>query len=277
MPSNPPTSSHPGVWRQLLALVALSAVGSVMPLGAPALAGVLARGFALSPSQVGLYFLSELGATSLVSLPAILLVRYVPLRRAMAMAVAGFVVFNLLSWFAGSYAWLLALRVGASAAGGTVMILTMTGIARLPRQEVGFGAWVAGQLMLSALVILAFPVIADHIGVQGVYVFVALLMAGAAVTLPWLPASVAPGAAEVGVSVDILGTGLRIGGVLLFYLAIAGIWTFLEKSALIPVCCARALIVPWPRRRCLASLAACVPLPWAVGLTSAALGTQRWH
>ncbi|KON63089.1 major facilitator superfamily protein [Komagataeibacter europaeus] len=223
-------SSRPGrYWLPLAALVIFSAVSSIMSLGAPALAGVLTRGFHLTSAEVGFYFLVELGSVSLVSIPAIWLVPRIRLRRAMAGGVAIFIIFNLLSWCAPDYTLLLFTRAGAAAGEGFVMILTMTGISLLPRQEMSFGFWVAGQLILSAMVIVVFPVIADHSGACGVYAFVGLLMTLAIPCVFWLPDRT-PAALHTGEHTGFsLSSGLRVLGVLCFYLGLSGVWTFLEK------------------------------------------------
>ncbi|MBE7620929.1 MFS transporter [Komagataeibacter sp. FXV2] len=217
---------------QIAAIVALSAVGAIMPLGAPAMAGVLMKDFNLSPVQAGTYFTIELGCGSLASLPALWWLPRVSMRRALYAAVVLYILANVASYMTHDYHVLLLCRAIGSLGMGTIMVLTMTLAGHMARKEFVFGLWVSGQLLLSAIVIMLFPWLDVHGGIGAIYLSVAFLMLLAGLLAPAFPDIPVP---ERTKPTTILhegsrtGSVMRIMGVLLFYLAIGGIWTFMER------------------------------------------------
>ncbi len=223
----------------LLSLVVFAAITPLLLLVAPAVAAQLGSQLGLSASQVGTYFFVELGAFSCATLPAFLWLGRVDARRVAAYAVALFCAGNfatavLIPAFAG----LLVLRAITSLGGGTLMVLCMTSAATSANRDRVYGLWVVGQLLAGAVGLLVLPHLFGQFGLRALYVVLGLLgLCAAPLTRGFDPAvgrmprsqsKVDKGSASF---TTIANTVLVIGGVLAFYVAIGGVWTFASKAA----------------------------------------------
>jgi predicted MFS family arabinose efflux permease len=224
------TASDRGIYTYISVF---SSVLYTVLLTAPVVAGKLAEQFALEPVQIGALFSAELGAFSLASVPAYLWLRRLNLRTATYLFVTIVILGNLVSGFIDSYAWLLAARVITSLAAGsiTVIILTLSGQTANPSRA--FGLYVVFQLAMGALILAVFPILYADTGVAAIYWTLAGLTA---LCLPvvskidgeTLRATSAVSAAS-GPKPPMTGLVAGLAAVLLFYIALSGVWSFMAQ------------------------------------------------
>jgi predicted MFS family arabinose efflux permease len=135
---------------------------------------------------------------------------------------------------------LLVLRALTALGGGTLMVLCMTSAATSGNRDRVYGLWVVGQLVAGALGLFVLPHLFDAFGLRALYVVLAVLaLIASPLTRGFDPAL---GGAS-GKQVQQAGSGINgksgtwllatlvIGGVLAFYVAIGGVWTFASKAA----------------------------------------------
>jgi predicted MFS family arabinose efflux permease len=225
----------------LLSLVVFAAITPLLLLVAPAVAAQLGGQLGLSASQIGTYFFVELGAFSCATLPSLLWLGRVDARRVAAIATAVFCIGNLATaLLMPGFVVLLVLRALTALGGGTLMVLCMTSAATSGNRDRVYGLWVVGQLVAGALGLFVLPHLFDAFGLRALYVVLAVLaLIASPLTRGFDPAL---GGAS-GKQVRQAGSGINgksgtwflatlvIGGVLAFYVAIGGVWTFASKAA----------------------------------------------
>ncbi len=226
----------------LLSLVVFAAITPLLLLVAPAVAAQLGGQLGLSASQIGTYFFVELGAFSCATLPSLLWLGRVDARRVAAIATAVFCLGNLATAvLMPGFVALLVLRALTALGGGTLMVLCMTSAATSGNRDRVYGLWVVGQLVAGALGLVVLPHLFEAFGLRALYVTLAVLaLIASPLTRGFDPAlggasgkqaqQAASGNHGGRSSTWFLAT-LVIGGVLTFYVAIGGVWTFASKAA----------------------------------------------
>jgi predicted MFS family arabinose efflux permease len=221
----------------LLSLVVFAAVTPLLLLVAPAVAAQLAVQLGLSASQIGTYFFVELGAFSCATLPSLLWLGRVDARRVAAVATAVFCIGNFATALAmPGFAGLLALRTVTALGGGTLMVLCMTSAATSANRDRVYGLWVVGQLVAGAVGLFLLPHVFAGYGLRALYVVLGVLgLCAAPLVRGFDPALGRAKHAGATATAQETGTALNaflvIGGVLAFYVAIGGVWTFASKAA----------------------------------------------
>lgn len=222
----------------LVSLVVFAAITPLLLLVAPAVAAQLGGQLGLSASQIGTYFFVELGAFSCATLPSLWWLGRIDARRVAAFATLVFCAGNFATAvLMPGFVALLVLRAITALGGGTLMVLCMTSAATSGNRDRVYGLWVVGQLIAGAVGLFILPHLFEAFGLRALYVVLALLaLVASPLTRGFDPAlgggaakQVRARAADRGGAV-LLAT-LVIGGVLAFYVAIGGVWTFASKAA----------------------------------------------
>ncbi|MCY1157463.1 MAG: major facilitator superfamily 1 [Citricoccus sp.] len=210
-----------------------SAVLYTVLLTAPVVAGKLAEQFALEPLQIGALFSAELGAFSLATVPAYLWLRRLNLRTATYLFATIVILGNLVSGFIDDYGWLVAARVITSLAAGSITVIILTLSGRTANPSRAFGLFVVFQLAMGALILAVFPSLYAGTGVAAIYWTLAGLTA---LCLPVVskidgealratPATDATSGSKPPMARLVAG----LAAVLLFYVALSGVWSFMAQ------------------------------------------------
>lgn len=215
-------------------IAVFSAVLYTVLLIAPVIAGKLVEQFGLTPVQVGTLFSLELGAFSLATVPAYLWLRRMNLRTATYIFTAIVISGNVVSGFVDDFGFLMITRVVTSLAAGsiTVIILTLSGKTANPSRA--FGIFVVFQLAMGALILAVFPSLFAAAGVAAIYwtlagLAVLCLLVVNRIDGEALRAAAPIAAAEATKRVPILKAAAGLAAVLLFYIALSGVWSFIAQ------------------------------------------------
>ncbi|ELN2737951.1 MFS transporter [Pluralibacter gergoviae] len=223
-----PFSSALHARRLLCAIVVFAALAPGILMTAPAVAAQLASEWQLSPARIGYLFSTELGGMSLATVPAWWWMRRISWRKVALGAVGVFLLANLLSAAVTRYEPLLLVRFAASLAGGTLMILCISCAAATANPSRTYAFWVLGQLLLGIAGLLALPPLFAVVGLKAAYLGLAAI---AALALPLVGAFPARfKAAECGAAGRRVSLARRLQAVLavlLFYISLSAIWTFI--------------------------------------------------
>ncbi|MCK3852585.1 MFS transporter [Pseudomonas sp. W2Jun17] len=224
MPTQPSAAK-----ARLAAIVLFAAITPTILMTAPAVAAQLASEWQLSPARIGDLFSVELGAMSLATLPAWWWLKRVDWRTAALIAALLFIVANLLSMRADTYAALLALRCASALAGGSLMILCLASAATTANPSRVYGLWVMGQLVVGALGLIVLPGLFERFGLNACYLILAGLMSLLLPLARAFPAGNATAPANHGPSLpgSRWKAALGVGAVLAFYISLGGVWTFI--------------------------------------------------
>lgn len=216
----------------IFAIFIFAAVGPLILMAAPVIAQQVAIEWSLSPSQVGTFFLVELGVMSTVSIPAYLWVKKVPFRKAALYATILFTIGNILSIFAKSFEFLLIARFIAALGGGTIMIITITSCSLTSKAERTYGFWMLGQVILSALTLFFLPkFFFPYFGLKSCFILMLLVTC---IALPFhryfadYVIQRKSDAQEQQKQNSLLGW-VSVLSTFLFYVAIGGVWTFMSS------------------------------------------------
>lgn len=208
---------------------------------APELERQMRSELAYEPSQVGAFFIVELGALGLASLPFRWLRARMGSARLGSIATALWVIANALSALAlPSFAGVLATRFVAGLAAGILMVLGLKTAAAARIPDHAFALMVCAQLASGAALLAVIPALmASGLGLKAVFVVNMLL----AIPVPWLVRSLDAAQPSVGRVDGDTGTGgvtPRRSGFLLvlaaavFNATIGGLWTFIGEFAKSP-------------------------------------------
>ena len=214
-------------------IAVFSAVLYTVLLIAPVIAGKLIEQFGLTPVQVGTLFSLELGAFSLATVPAYLWLRRMNLRTASYIFTAVVIAGNVVSGFVDDFGLLMIARVVTSLAAGsiTVIILTLSGKTANPSRA--FGIFVVFQLAMGALILAVFPSLFAGAGVSAIYWTLAGLAVLCLLVVNRIDGEVlrtaASVAAEAPSRVPVLKAASGMAAVLLFYIALSGVWSFIAQ------------------------------------------------
>jgi predicted MFS family arabinose efflux permease len=214
-------------------IAVFSAVLYTVLLIAPVIAGKLIEQFGLTPVQVGTLFSLELGAFSLATVPAYLWLRRMNLRTASYIFTAVVIAGNVVSGFVDDFGLLMISRVVTSLAAGsiTVIILTLSGKTANPSRA--FGIFVVFQLAMGALILAVFPSLFAAAGVAAIYWTLAGLAVLCLLVVNRIDGealrTAAPVAAEAAKRVPVLKAAAGMAAVLLFYVALSGVWSFIAQ------------------------------------------------
>ena len=220
--------------KTILALTLIAAVAPALLMMAPVVAGQLGAELQLGPAAIGSLFTAELGAMSLASLPACYWLSRVNWRLAGTLAASVFIVANLGSMLADSASTLIPLRVLSGLGGGSLMILCMGTASMLPKPDRIYGFWVMGQLVLGALGLMLLPSLFAHYGLAVFFAVLAVLMLLCLPLIRYLPAKKqqSAGTAKPDTTARLsLPALVGLLAVLLFYISLNGVWTFLGALA----------------------------------------------
>ena len=226
-------------------IAVFSAVLYTVLLIAPVIAGKLVEQFGLTPVQVGTLFSLELGAFSLATVPAYLWLRRMNLRTATYIFTAIVISGNVASGFVDDFGLLMITRVVTSLAAGsiTVIILTLSGKTANPSRA--FGIFVVFQLAMGALILAVFPSLFAAAGVAAIYwtlagLAVLCLLVVNRIDGEALRTAAPIAAAEATKRVPMLKAAAGLAAVLLFYIALSGVWSFIAQAGAMNDHCGRS-------------------------------------
>ncbi len=215
--------------RAMTAVVTLAAVVSVTLLAAPGVVGALISGLRFTPKQAGYTIAIEQACMSLAAIPALWWMPRFDRVFIGRLCLCAAVVTNLLCVGTHDFTAIAVLRGLTGIAEGSVMAICL--------------AVVAGAISLLVL-----ARIAPDYRSPVLFFALALLMAAVLPTVRWLPHPAGALAnASVGRPAVTAGAAAALAAVLTFYLAISGVWTYLERiglqNAIAPEVIARALSI----------------------------------
>jgi len=216
------------------AVMGLAAVVPVMALIAPLVVGALINGYGFSVRQAAFTLSAELGAMSLATLPALWWLPRYNWRTVVRVSLVVMVLANLLSMGAKSFALLASLRLVSGLAGGSIMLVTLAVIGMTRQQERNFGLWAVGQLVFAAIGLSLLPRVLSWHGLGALYAALAVLLALLFPGAGWLPRRSVPvpvPAVAAGTVAGRLSLASLAGfaGILVFYVALSGVWAYLER------------------------------------------------
>lgn len=214
-------------------IAVFSAVLYTVLLIAPVIAGKLVQQLDLTPVQVGTLFSLELGAFSLATVPAYLWLRRMNLRTATYLFTVIVITGNMVSGFLDDYGLLLVARVLTSLAAGSITVIILTLSGRTSNPSRAFGIFVVFQLAMGALILAVFPTLYADAGVGAIY----WTLAGLAVLCLFVVNRIdgealrrdVPIAASESKRVPVRKAAAGMAAVLLFYLALSGVWSFMAQ------------------------------------------------
>lgn len=219
---------------RLLAIVLFAAIVPCVLMTAPAVATQYATQLGLGPAGIGRLFSAELAAMSLATLPAYYWQSRWDWRQVARGAALLFIAANLASAWSNDYGTLMALRALSALGGGTLMVVCIASAAGSPQSDRVYGLWVCGQLILGAIGLWLLPSLFASFGLQALYLSLALLMllclplAGA---FPSHPVAAPAQQRERSTAPKWLPGCLGLLAVLLFYIGLSAVWTFIGSIA----------------------------------------------
>ncbi|MER5388700.1 MFS transporter [Saccharopolyspora sp. NPDC002686] len=210
-----------------------SAVLYSVLLIAPVIAGPLVTKYGIGPSETGLLFSCELGAFSLATVPAYFWLTRFRLTASVTACTLVVVAGQVASGFAADFWLLLVVRIATSLAAGSITVVLLSLSSRTRNPGRAFGIFVVAQLVMGALILAVFPTLYADSDVSAVYWTLAGLMV---LCLPFIGllrgitlSTPDSRAHQERRSPARFAAGLA--ALLLFYLALSGVWSFMGQIA----------------------------------------------
>jgi len=218
----------------LFAVVLFAAIVPSVLMMAPVVASQYAAELGIGPARIGQLFSAELAAMSLATLPSYFWLSRWNWQRVAFGAAAVFILANLVSAYSVDFHSLLGLRTLSALAGGTLMVICIASASASSQQDRVYGLWVSGQLILGALGLWILPTLFAMAGLKALYLSLALLMAlcmPLAAFFPVAARSRAQSLSSAGASNSRLPGLLGVFAVLMFYVGLSAVWTFVGSIA----------------------------------------------
>ncbi|WP_295475202.1 MFS transporter [uncultured Pseudomonas sp.] len=219
---------------RLAAIVLFAAIVPAVLMTAPAVATQYALQLGLNPARIGQLLSAELAVMSLATLPAYYWQRRCDWRRVAQAAAVLFIVTNLASAWTADYGLLMSLRILSALGGGTLMVVCIASAASSRQPERVYGLWVSGQLILGAVGLWLLPPLFASYGLKALYLGLAALMLAClplATALPQRAQPPAPRPGQQPVARSRLAGVCALLAVLLFYVGLSAVWTFIGSIA----------------------------------------------
>lgn len=233
-PSEPGDGLHARSGQIYLFVGVLSAVLYTVLLVAPVIAGPLVAKYQIDPAQTGLLFSAELGAFSLATVPAFLWLTRVPVTVSVTVCTLVAAAGQLVSGVVTDFEVLVAVRVVTSLAAGSITVVLLSLSPRTRNPGRAFGVFVVAQLAMGALILALFPVLYAGADVAAIYWTLAALTALCLLAVPLvrgirLDRATGGPAAVPAVAGAARRLGAGLAAILLFYLALSGVWAFMGQ------------------------------------------------
>ena len=218
--------------RTIFAIALLASITPSAVLVGPLVVGALVTQLGFTPQQGGNMIFAELSGAALATFPAFWWVGRINWRKVLYFALALTVIGNLASTQAADPWTMGAIRFATGIGVGTIMLVTLTSTGLTANQERVFGFWQTGQIVFAAIALFFMPFIVPVIGIRGFYVGLALIMALLALAVTSFPTG---GAAMPAFKWSQLDTRIKrlapmaLAGLIFFYLAVGGVWNFVER------------------------------------------------
>ena len=218
--------------RTIFAIALLASITPSAVLVGPLVVGALVTQLGFTPQQGGNMIFAELSGAALATFPAFWWVGKINWRKVLYFALALTVIGNLASSLAADPWMMGAIRFATGIGVGTIMLVTLTSTGLTANQERVFGFWQTGQIVFAAIALFVMPFIVPIIGIRGFYVGLALIMALLALAVTSFPTG---GAAMPAFRWSRLDTRIKrlapmaLAGLIFFYLAVGGVWNFVER------------------------------------------------
>ncbi|MEY0231386.1 MFS transporter [Providencia manganoxydans] len=215
----------------LLAIIIFAAIAPGILMTAPAVASQLASQWQLSADKIGYLFSAELGAMSFATIPAWYWINRINWQRIAVLSIIVFIIGNLISAFATTYATLFIFRIIASLAGGTLMIICLSCAGKTENPSRMYAFWVLGQLILGTLGLLALPPLFELFGLRIVYFILAAFMIISFPLIKAFPNEVVKKDqlqhAMTNTQSNFANKTMAILAILIFYICLSQVWTFI--------------------------------------------------
>ena len=223
---------HP---RMIFTIVVLSAITPALLMSGPVVAGQLVAEFGMGPVEIGKLFTTELGATSLATIPAWYWLSRFDWKKVSWIAAAIYILANIISAFITNPDQLIIMRAVSGLAGGSLMIICMTSAAMMAKPDRAYANWVVGQLILGAVSLALLPMLFKSYGLSVFFVSLAVLMALASPLIKYLPSRKSAAAEKQHATAEETPVALPgligLAAILVFYISLNGIWTFMSAIA----------------------------------------------
>jgi len=221
-------------WSRLSAIVIFAAITPTVMLAAPVIAAQFAKQLGLQPAQIGDLISAELAAMSLATVPAWWWQSRLNWRMVARVSALMFILANIASIWADTFATLFWLRFISALGGGTLMVLCLSSAVASSNRDRTYGLWVSGQLVLAAVALWILPDVFARFDLKALYIGLAAL---AALSFPLTSAfpDAAPSAQPTGQASAQNRSWTRIAlalvAVLLFYIGLISVWAFIGTIA----------------------------------------------
>ncbi|AWB07877.1 MFS transporter (plasmid) [Azospirillum humicireducens] len=237
--SNPPNSSNfsdSGVPQDgaqsadsPLSTAAITLFGIVGPysfLVSPVVAGQMAGQLDWSAGTIGLIMGCELAGASLVSFPAMRLLRVLSPRTVALLATVLFILANVASALVTSVELFLPARIVAGAAGGILSVVALVSAARAANPPKAFAYWSGGQTVAAAIGLLYLPDLFVSTGIGGIYACLAAAALLSLVVIAGFGGGLLPSLSGGGERHNLKAARWTLVAIFGFYVAVGGAWAF---------------------------------------------------
>ncbi len=213
----------------VFSVVVITAVVAAILVIAPIVVGALITRYAFTPSQAGIAISVELGAMSLAAWPALWWLPRWSWPKLLYAALLVMIVGNVACAFSTSFVTIATLRCVTGLAGGSAMVICLTVIGMTRQTERNYGWWSIGQLLLGALGLALLPRLMPTIGLRGLYLGLAGMLCACLLAVRQVPRHVSPHMVHGFRGVLRMPALLGLAGILCLYVALGGVWTFVER------------------------------------------------
>jgi MFS family permease len=220
--------------KRLIAIALLAGLSSASLVCAPAIASQLGSQFSYDAQQIGHFFSAEFAGFVISGLLGQRLMPRVAWRAIALVSLLVFLAGTLITMaFLDSTAMLLVLRTITATGGALIGVVCVASANEAANPSRAYGFYIIGQLLAGVVGLALLPMLFARFGLTSFFVVVAVLSLCAAPVTAWLAQGKSEGYAAKfsAASGSQRWRQLRFPALLLFYVALGGIWTFSAEFA----------------------------------------------
>jgi MFS family permease len=171
----------------ILSVTAFGVIGSIVFLLLPLLIGGFTEELSLNTRQVGWLGSADMIGMFAAAVVATYWIRRTDWRMVALLTSSLLVLCHLLSGWVTAYEVLLAIRVVAGFAGGSMMSIALTCLGDTRNPDRYFALFISGQLGLGSVGLLVLPGVIEQFGLNGAFLSLAVLSGLAIAVIPFIP------------------------------------------------------------------------------------------
>ena len=222
-------------FNTLATLVVIGSVAMAILLLAPIMVGAYIIELKFSPQFAGYLISADMAGIGFATIPAMFWLNRISWRSVVKFSLITSIMLQIFSAYTTEYEMFMTIRFLSGLCSGTIISVCLACFGYTLKPDRSYAFWVAVQLLIGAIGLAIFPQIIQQSGVKIVFYALAVSLSIALYFVKYIPVSLSNKSDnsienhQVHNTNSIVKIAMGIAGLFLFYIALSGLWAFIER------------------------------------------------